>query len=93
MALDCPDRPGRVVVHLKGAPEVVINMCKTKVQGRNDPELGADEKADIMAKVEEMCKNRLRVLAFACFEMDSDVWQNRFEKKGGSTNIEFEDAL
>ena len=28
IALDHPDKPGSVVIHIKGAPEVIIDMCQ-----------------------------------------------------------------
>jgi P-type Ca2+ transporter type 2C len=33
VALDCPDRPGRVCVYLKGAPEYIINNCGAYMAG------------------------------------------------------------
>jgi len=44
IALDSPDRPGRVVIHLKGAPETILEMCKTKMVQRQEIELGHDDK-------------------------------------------------
>lgn len=85
IALEDPDRPGVVVVHVKGAPEVILELCQSMVAGERDAELGPDEKDEIDQKIRQMGTQMLRVIAFATFEMESDEWINRFETKAGSS--------
>lgn len=85
-------RPGVVVVHVKGAPEVILDLCQSMVAGERGAELGPDEKDEIDQKIRQMASQMLRVIAFATFEMDSDEWINRFESKAGSSpSQEFEE--
>ena len=92
IALEDPDRPGVVVVHVKGAPEVILELCATMVAGERAAELGQDEKDEIELKVRQMASQMLRVIAFATYEMESDEWINRFESKSGSSpSQEFEE--
>jgi len=43
VALDHPEKPGTVCVHVKGAPEVILSMCGTMANGDRDAELGEEE--------------------------------------------------
>lgn len=85
IALEDPDRPGIVVIHVKGGPEVILEMCQSMVAGERDAELGPDEKDEINEKIRQMASQMLRIIAFATFEMESDEWINRFETKAGSS--------
>lgn len=87
VALQCPDRPEKVAVYIKGAPEVVLDLC-THAQGSDgpieysnegwneDPRLRQDERHAFAADtVAAMAAQPLRVLAFAYTEMDLEAWE------------------
>jgi len=42
-----PDKPSIVVVHIKGAPEIIVDLCKKMSAGQRDPELQKDERETI----------------------------------------------
>jgi len=94
VALECPDRPDRVAVYVKGAPEVVLDLC-THTQEGNGPAVFEKDARDGFAcdTVAAMAAQPLRVLAFAYTEMDLEAWSQRFEGQGGSADRALEDAL
>ena len=47
VALHHPDKPSIVVVHIKGAPEIIVDLCKKMSAGQRDPELQKDERETI----------------------------------------------
>lgn len=79
-AVECPDRPGRVVIYVKGAPEILLDQCRDMLSTDNQYsiegrlELGPNEKGEIIEKIEKMAKQPLRVLGLAFWEMDSSEW-------------------
>lgn len=56
---------GKVHVHLKGAPEVVLQLCSKVYTDGNLTDLTKERIITIMNKTDEMAKNALRNLAFA----------------------------
>jgi len=60
IALESPERPGKVVIYVKGAPEIVLNYCRDMLS--TDPqisdglvaELNEEQKVTITRKIEEM---------------------------------------
>jgi len=36
VAIDCPDRPGMVSIYVKGAPELLLNICSKVSMGSDD---------------------------------------------------------
>jgi magnesium-transporting ATPase (P-type) len=86
VALQCPDRPAKVAVYVKGAPEVVMDLCRSAlgsdgpVEYSNDgwneePGYRQDQRHTFAAKtVAAMAAQPLRVLAFAYAEMDLEAW-------------------
>lgn len=60
-AVECPDREGRVVIYVKGAPEIILDQCRDMLctdpqisaDGRS-AELGSNERATVIEKIEKM---------------------------------------
>lgn len=76
VALDCPDRPGRVCVYLKGAPEIIIDYCNSMMAGeRRVADLDSTERSTIITKISHMAAEPLRVIGLAYIEMDADEWK------------------
>jgi Ca2+-transporting ATPase len=92
VALECPDRPQRVAVYVKGAPEVIINLCHSIAGARGSGMFGNDEKARMLDTVASMASNPLRVISFAFTEMDLEDWL-ALEGRGGTPERALEDAL
>jgi Ca2+-transporting ATPase len=59
-----------VVAYTKGAPEVVLNMCNCTLKDGAVVELTAAERKEILNRNEAMASDALRVLGFACREID-----------------------
>lgn len=91
-AIECPDRPQRVAVYVKGAPEVVISLCQTVASNRGSGMFGAEEKTRMNDVVSGMASSPLRCIAFAFTEMDLDEWKG-LEARGGSPDQALEDSL
>lgn len=87
--LQNPNRPGTVTVYLKGAPEVVLEMCSSIQSANGIVQLSPDLAEEIRREVDSMASKPLRVISFAYFEMDEDQWNVQFEQTGK----EFEQAL
>ena len=69
-----PKRQGMVTVYLKGAPEVVLELCGS-IQSQNGVvQLSPDLGEEIRREVDSMAAKPLRVIAFAYFEMEEDQW-------------------
>jgi len=82
VALDCPDRPGRVCVYLKGAPEIIINNCGALMAGdRRTADLDGTEQSNILHKVSAMACEPLRVIGLAYMEMDENDWISQYEQQ------------
>jgi len=93
VALECPDRPQRVAVYVKGAPETIIQLCHSVASGRGSGQFGNEEKNRMLEVVASMASNPLRVIAFAFTEMDLDDWMRSIEGRGGTPERALEDAL
>jgi Ca2+-transporting ATPase len=77
IAIQSPDRPGMVSIYVKGAPELLVELC-AKVISRNDDrtlELGPGERAEINSHINKMAKQALRVIGFAFIELTYEQWQ------------------
>lgn len=87
IAVESPDRPGYVVIYVKGAPEILLDHCKDMLC--TDPalptdgrvaDLGPAERETITTKVKEsMASQPLRTIGLAFWEMDANEWQEGFE--------------
>jgi len=65
-----PNKPGTVTVFLKGAPEVVLEMCSSIQSQTGMVQLSPDLAEEIRSEVNSMASQPLRVISFAYFEMD-----------------------
>ena len=92
-AIECPDRPHRVAVYVKGAPEVIINLCQSVASNRGSGMFGSDEKQRMLEVVSGMAASPLRVIGFAFTEMDLEDWQALEGRGGPSPERALEDAL
>lgn len=84
-----PNKPGTVTVYLKGAPEVIIDMCSFIQSSNGMVQLSPDLAEEIRKEVDSMASKPLRVISFAYFEMEEDQWNAQFEQEGQ----DFEQAL
>lgn len=84
-----PNRKGTVTVYLKGAPEVVLEMCSSIQSANGIVQLSPDLAEELRREVDSMAAKPLRVISFAYFEMNEDEWNAQFEQSGK----EFEQAL
>lgn len=92
VALSSPDRPGRVCVYLKGAPEIIINHCNGMMAGeRRVADLDSTERNTILSKVSHMAAEPLRVMGLAYMEMDENEWL-KYES-GSQPAVAFETML
>lgn len=82
VALHHPDKPSIVVIHIKGAPEIIVDLCKKMSAGTKDPELQKDERETINHQIDSMALSGLRVIAFASVEMENDTWMNLLQQSG-----------
>lgn len=78
-----------MTIYLKGAPEVVLDMCQTIQNSTGLAQLSPDLAQEIRSEVDSMASKPLRVISFAYFEMDIDQWDAQFE----NTGKEFEQVL
>lgn len=69
-----PNKPGTVSVYIKGAPEVIIEMCKTIQSANGIVQLSPELAEEIKREVDSMASKPLRVISFAYIEMDEKVW-------------------
>jgi magnesium-transporting ATPase (P-type) len=90
VALDSPDRNGKVSVYLKGAPEEVLKKCHYFMgAGKRTAELDKTEQHNISEKINTMAAEPLRVIGLAYMEMDQMEWQSTFEQSGNNTAATF----
>lgn len=94
VALQSPSHPDKVVVYVKGAPEVVLALS-THIVGATGAVsvLGAEDRNEQTTTVNAMAARPLRVLGFAYAEMDVDAWNSQYENQGTATEKTLEDAL
>lgn len=80
IALKCPDRPGYVSIYIKGAPEILLDLCAKIHMGSVERtlEIGPDEKAKIIDHIDKMAKQALRVVGFAFIELSFEQWNQNF---------------
>ena len=88
IALEHPDKPGVVLVHIKGAPEVILNCCQRVIShevgpDQEHPPMTQQELQRIEENVLEMASSALRVIAFATFEMPRGSWAKTYESGSG----------
>ncbi len=74
VALECPDKQGKIAIYLKGAPEVVLDQCHQTLSSTGLNQLTDPERKNITDKVNTMAGQPLRVMAFAYVEMDAQEW-------------------
>lgn len=67
-----PNRPGTVTVYLKGAPEIILEMCNSIQSSNGVVQLSPDLAEEIRREVDSMASKPMRVISFAYFEMDED---------------------
>lgn len=67
-----PNRPGTITVYLKGAPEVVLDMCSSIQSANGIVQLSPDLAEEIRKEVDAMASKPLRVISFAYFEMEEE---------------------
>lgn len=94
VALQSPSHPDKVVVYVKGAPEVVLGLS-THIVGAGGAVsvLGPEDRNEQTTAVAAMAARPLRVLGFAYAEMDVDTWNSQYENQGTATEKTLEDAL
>lgn len=88
IALMHPEKQSTVVVHIKGAPEIIVNLCKkmSSAAGQRDLELQKDERDTITAKIDRMAASGLRVLAFASVEIEWEKWRDLLDQNKSDEN-------
>jgi len=84
-----PNRPGTITIYLKGAPEIILDMCSSIQSANGIVQLSPDLQEEIRKEVDHMASKPLRVISFAYFEMEEDQWNVQFEEAGK----DFEQAL
>jgi len=94
VALQSPSHPDKVIVYVKGAPEVVLGLS-THIVGAGGAVsvLGPEDRNEQTTAVAAMAARPLRVLGFAYAEMDVDTWNSQYENQGTATEKTLEDAL
>ncbi len=71
MSVIYSDPQGKLMMFTKGALDILLEKCSfTMIEGKMVP-LTASHRAKILSQNEEMAKNALRVLAFACKSVSS----------------------
>lgn len=84
IAIQSPDRPGMVSIYVKGAPEILLNVCGKVAERAADQVVRTweQEKLEINGHVEKMAKQALRVIGFAYIELTYEQWQQNFQGDG-----------
>lgn len=67
-----PNRPGWVTIFLKGAPEVILEMCQSIQSASGVVQLSPDLSEEIRREVDAMAGKPLRVISFAYWTMEED---------------------
>jgi len=89
VALNSPDRQGRVCVYMKGAPEMIIQYCGAMMAGQS--RIADIDQKDILDNISRMASYPLRVMGLAYIEMDEAEW-TQYEQSGNAAD-NFEKAL
>jgi Ca2+-transporting ATPase len=71
MSVVCKDRNGGNWLFSKGAPDIILNKCKTICFNNEIAVLSEKQKVEVLNNQENMAKNGLRVLGFAFRKLDS----------------------
>jgi P-type Ca2+ transporter type 2C len=71
MSVVLQDPSGNVVMHTKGAPEVILPICVQELRGEALEPLTEDRRREIMASSSKLASQAFRVLAFAFREHES----------------------
>jgi magnesium-transporting ATPase (P-type) len=75
-----------VTLYVKGAPEVVVKMCNSKLYNGENAQLNKNEHNEILGIVKTLAQQPLRVITFAFLQMDMASWKNNFERGGNSAS-------
>jgi len=75
VALQVPDRPDKVAVYVKGAPEIVLEKCNSMLNQRI-ADIDGQDRNSIIQKISQMATTPYRVLGFAYYEMDLNDWEH-----------------
>ena len=79
--LDHPHDKTRITIYIKGAPELLLPMCKT-YQGNAGPQAMAPDSPEIIEeKFTEMAKKPQKVIGMAYSEMEKVEWEHIFDEK------------
>ena len=73
------DADGSIYAFVKGAPEVLMGMCK----------MDAETEKEIKTKLDDLTKKGLRVLAVACGEINNILPENEEDLDDSLKNLEF----
>ncbi len=73
------DADGSIYAFVKGAPEVLMGMCK----------MDAETEKEIKTKLDDLAKKGLRVLAVACGEINDILPENEEDLDDSLKNLEF----
>ena len=80
--IENPNKPGWVTIFVKGAPEVILDMCQS-IQGADGiVQLSPDLHDEIRSEVNSMASKPLRVISFAYWSMEEAEWNSTFEQAG-----------
>ena len=93
VVINCPDRPERVAIYVKGAPEVILGLCSHQITRNGYEELDDDKKKNILDVASNMASRPLRTMAFAFFELDEQQWYDQYESQSPTPEIALEDSL
>lgn len=88
-----PNKPKTVTVYLKGAPEVILEMCTFIQSSGGMVQLSPDLAEEIRKEVDSMASKPLRVISFAYFEMGEDEWNAKFEEQGQDFDTALDENL
>ncbi len=80
VVMEYPD--GKRIAYMKGAPEVLLDLCHAFDNGKEILPINDDLRERLMTQVEAMASKALRVLAFAYHELKEEAYNvYEFEKK------------
>jgi len=85
-----PDRPGEVMIYVKGAPEVILDLCDRQLDKQQ--QVAHLQKKQALDQVKEMASQPLRVLSFAYTQLSLDQWM-KFEQSDVTPEQQLEEYL
>jgi len=62
-------------VYVKGAPELILEMCANTLQSNQVHKMERGEREDLLGEVENMARVPLRVIGFGYIDMSRDQWE------------------